>query len=105
MQKWFIAGRRSGQKVLLIHYEDLKKDRDIQLRKMMDFLNVHCTLSSQRILGQSFPAFHRTHFETDEAFDPYTTEQRDYILTVVRDTIGDLEDNHMQSEANLAQYL
>jgi len=68
----------NNQPILVIQYEKLKKNLDIELKRMLDFIehpytedDIQCTLQS----GMS--SFHRNH---TEQFDHYTPSQRQFIL-------------------------
>ena len=98
MRHWLIEGRRAGKEVLVVHYEQLQQNRDVQLKRVLRFLGIDMDFS----LAEDFGLFHRRH---KNDFKPYTSRQKQYIRTVIRNTIRELEQNHMKSEANLTQYL
>ena len=98
MHHWLIGGRKAGKEVLVVHYEELKYNRDTQLKRMLNFLG----LNSSKALDQDFGMFHRVH---KKEFEPYTKKQKQYVLTVIKNTMRELEQNHMKSEANLTEYI
>lgn len=98
MHQWLIGGRKAGKEILVVHYEDLRHNQDIQMKRMLNFLGVE----SRKTLNEDFSQFHRRHHRE---FEPYTRVQKLYVLTVIKNTIRELEQNHMKSEANLTQYL
>lgn len=98
IQQWLIGGRKDGKKVLVVHYEELKKNRATQIKRMLDFLE----LASSRRISQKLNIFQRQHLNH---FKPYTRKQETYVASILQDTMRDLEHNHMSSEVNLTQYL
>lgn len=99
LRHWLIEGRETGRKVLVVHYEQLKQDRDVQLKRILSFLGIDMSFS---LSEDDFGLFHRQHKKN---FEPYTKKQKQYVLTVIINTIRELEQNHMKSETNLTQYL
>ena len=68
--------------VLLVKYEDLKRDAYQEVERMVTFLDVNfVTTDVKKTLVESgFHAFHRNHTYT---FDPYTSEQKLYMNSVI----------------------
>lgn len=98
VQLWVIGGLKAGKQVMVVHYEELQRARNTQIIRMLKFLKQ----STSKQLMQEFNTFHRQH---SNEFEPYTNKQKNYVLSVVQDTIKDLAQNNMQSQINLTQYL
>ena len=86
--------------VLVIRYEDLKKDVSGNLRRMLDFLQVPYT--EQRLQEVGFKEFKRNH---SEEFDHYAREQRDFVRSVINDTLSVLKARGLSSVCNIEEYL
>ena len=98
IQHWLIEGGKAGNEVLVVHYEELKKNREIQVKRMLNFLGVNLSKAP----NQDFSTFHRRH---EKEFEPYTKKQKQYVLTAIRNTIRELEQSNIKSEVNLTQYV
>ena len=89
--------------VLVIRYEDLKKDTSGNLRRMLDFLQVPYTEQRlQDVITQGFDNFKRNH---SEEFDHYTREQREFVRSVINDTLSVLKARGLSSVCNIEEYL
>ena len=68
--------------VLLVKYEDLKRDTYQEVERMINFLNVKFLTAdvNETLKHDRFHAFHRNHTYT---FDHYTTEQKLYMNSVI----------------------
>ena len=89
--------------VLVIRYEDLKKDTSVSLRRMLDFLQVPYTEQRlQEVITQGFKEFKRKH---SEEFDHYTQEQRELVRSVINDTLSVLKARGLSSVCNIEEYL
>ena len=89
--------------VLVIRYEDLKKDTSVSLRRMLDFLQVPYTEQRlQEVITQGFKDFKRKH---SEEFDHYTREQREFVRSVINDTLSVLKARGLSSVCNIEEYL
>ena len=73
-------------------------NKNVQIKRMLDFLG----LKSFTAPIQDFSAFHRKH---KKEFEPYTKKQKQYIMTTIKNTIKELQWSHLQSKANLTQYI
>lgn len=72
----------SKRLVLVVQYENLRKNLDGELRRMLDFLehpyneeDIQCTVHS------AMDGFHRNHTRN---FDPYTPSQKQFVLQQLR---------------------
>ena len=66
--------------VLLVKYEDLKRDAISEVERMLMFLDIKVTTTVRGKLKNGFHAFHRNHTYT---FDHYTVEQKIYMNEVI----------------------
>lgn len=74
-----------GQRLLVVHYEELQKTLVPQLRRIMSFLNV--TLNEERLLcahGNQDGHFKRSGSKRP-SFDPFTPDMRSTIDSFIRD--------------------
>ena len=66
--------------MLLIKYEDLKKDPLQELERMLGFLDINFKDDMKDRIKNGFHAFHRNRTYT---FDHYTVEQKIYMNEVI----------------------
>ena len=69
-----------GNPVLLVKYEDLKKDPYQEVERMLTFLDMKVKDDVKDRLKNGFHTFHRNHTYT---FDHYTVEQKIYMNEVI----------------------
>jgi len=63
--------------VLVVEYEEMKKDVAKQLQRMLNFLeHPHTDKDIQCVLNKQLEAFHR---HKDKQFDPFTRKQRKLV--------------------------
>ena len=69
--------------VLIVKFEDLKKDTYQEVERILNFLNVKFLTAddNKTLVPDRLHAFHRNHTYT---FDHYTTEQKIYMNSVIR---------------------
>jgi len=70
--------------LLVVKYENLKSNLFMELKRMLDFLeipytdqDIECTVNS------NVESFHRQHH--DKSFDPYSPEQRKLIINIIKE--------------------
>lgn len=86
MQQWedmvnhLLVNVSDSNPVLLVKYEDLKKDLYQEVERMLMFLDVQVRNDWKDRLKNGFHAFHRNHTYT---FDHYTIEQKIYMNEVI----------------------
>ena len=67
--------------ILVVEYEELKKDVAKQLQHMLDFLeHPYTDRDIQCVLNKQMETFHR---HKDRQFDPFTVKQRKFIQTSI----------------------
>ena len=76
--------------VLLVKYEDLKRDAWGEVERMVDFLGEEMLPGAEQMLRDGFQTFHRNHNYT---FDHYTQDQIKYINSVIMRVAKQLELN------------
>lgn len=88
--------------VLLVKYEDLKRDSYGEVERMLSFLDVKFKDDYLREkLKNGFHAFHRNHTYT---FDHYTMEQKVYMNQVIN-RVSKLLQHHNIDYLPLQKYL
>ena len=77
----------------MVQYEKLKTDLDVELRRMLDFLehpytedDIQCTVHS------SMDGFHRKH---TKQLDPYTPSQTQFVLDKIHLVDNILRENNI----------
>lgn len=86
INNWVLDG--DVRPVLVVRYEDLKKDTATEVAKMLDFLNIEYTSRQdihQRIC-QGYTEFKRLHTAKDD-FEHFTQKQRDFIGSLINDVL------------------
>lgn len=96
-----IEGKTAGRKVLVVHYEDIKRDSKSQTKMMLDFLGVAMISTVEN----SFSQFHRQHNRSEKTFDPFTQNQRELVASTIKNTMTEVERNNLSSTINLNRYL
>lgn len=87
--------------VLLVKYEDLKKDPLQELERILGFLDIKFKNDMRDKLKNGFHAFHRNHTYT---FDHYTVEQKIYMNEVINRVSKHLQ-YHNIDYLNIQKYL
>ena len=92
--------------VLVIKYEDLKKDTVSQVKLMLKFL--HMPSNDDQYLEQrltaGFDAFQRSHY-MKENFEHYTANLKQFVQATIRSTIQLLEKNGLGEVLQMQDYL
>ena len=101
IQSWVVQGKRADREVLVVYYEDLKRDTKTHTKDMLNFLGIDV----MKTVGESFAKFHRKHNSSEEQFDPFTGEQRKLVMSIIQETIREIETNGLTSQINLSRYL
>ena len=104
-QKTIVKWGTSGHSVLVVRYEDLKKDYLTQVVRMLDFLkqNYMYTDLVKKLHG-GFDLFKRKHSVSDQ-FEHYTKEQKIKINAIIRETTEILKRHELDLLFQLRQYL
>ena len=91
--------------VIVIRYEDMKANMSRELRRMLDFLQVPYTEAQfQTVVNNGYEKFKRHHSPRDD-YDHYTSEQRAFVNSVIRNTHSVLEEYHLSETCNVYDYL
>lgn len=89
--------------VLVVMYEDLKKDTLTELKRMLDFLQVPYSRSRLiEVVSRGYSTYKRQHVEE---FDHYTTEQREVVCSAIERVSKALQENSLLVKANVSSYL
>ncbi len=102
---WFGSARQFNYSLLVVRYEDFKKDKVKEVSRMLDFLRQDYSrreLASR--LEDGFEKFHRPHTRDD--FDHYMEDQRVFVKTVITRTMEKLRSMNIDcEELKLNEYL
>ena len=89
--------------VLIVKYEDVKRNTEAELKRMLDFLQVPYSSSRlKEVVAKGYHVYRREHGET---FDHYTPGQRDTVRTVIERVIQSLRKHGLLFQANVSVYL
>ena len=105
IDKWFLDLHSLGHPVMVVRYEDLKRDTIKEVKRMLEFLKFTYDEQSlsKRLAEKASESFHRNH--TNNNFEYYTTEQRRYINSLLQETIQLLKQYQVEHLFNLHEYL
>ena len=111
-QKWknmiynHIIKRRPTHPLLVVRYEDLKRDLVGEVQRMLDFLDITIERDElvQRLQQNSFSKYHRNHTRSSQ-FNPYTPSQIKYWNSVIADMENSLQSNGITYFIPLRSYL
>ena len=104
-QKTIVKWSTSGHSVLVVRYEDLKKDYLTEVVRMLDFLKQNYMYADLVMkLRGGFDLFKRKHSVSDQ-FEHYTKEQKIKINTIIRETTEILKKHESDHLFQLRQYL
>ena len=113
IDNWVInTAKYHKHRVLVVMYEDLKGNEEPQILRMVKFLNMGGGFDNKSEdlpvtrPSQNFTAnFHRKHSSTEETFEPYTTQQKAYVLNIITQIQKKLEKHNLTSILNVSRYL
>ena len=89
--------------VLVVRFEDLKKDAVTEVKKMLDFLEFpYSELELEERVRDGYTQFLRSH---KDHFDHYTKEQTAHINKAIRTVIKRLQENNVMDSIGLLLYL
>ena len=105
--------------MLVVMYEDLKKNKNEQIHRMLKFLKVDSLddepndgsnasnlSATEKIPLKNFTTtFHRKHSSSEELFDPFTTAQKVHVLDMIYQTQKKLEKYHLTPVLDVSRYL
>ena len=97
---WIVNNHRHP--LLVVKYENLKKNTALELKRMLDFLQVpYSTSRLGEVVGRGYSAYKRKH---QEEFDHYTTDQRNVLRNVVERVSESLKNNDLLEVADVSSY-
>ena len=101
MKDWVTSHGRHA--ILVVKYEDLKKNATFQVKKILNFLQIPYKKGDvEARLAEGFNSFHRTH---KPDFEHYTPGQRERILRAIKDTIELLNNTRLSHVLDIHDYL
>lgn len=102
MLKHYIIDR-GNHPVLVVHFEDLKRDTFTEITRMLDFIQFpYSNHTLEQRLQDGYTQFRRRH---RDHFEHYTEEQRELLNSAIRDIIRQLRMNSITDLIGLQQYL
>ena len=100
---WLINNH--DHRVMVVKYEDLQKNVNSKVTKMLDFLGFPYSLTAvNKILANNYDEFHRKH-SNSTSFEHFTNEQKKFIYSVIQNTIDILESHKMIAICDIKDYL
>ena len=76
--------RKEARPVLVVFYEDLKRDTATDLKSMLDFLDYpYNTAQLNSTVQEGYSSYYRNHTDT---FEHYTPEQKAFVNKVILQT-------------------
>ena len=89
--------------VLIVKYEDVKKNTQTELRRMLNFLQVPYSSSRlKEVVARGYRMYRREH---SQSFDHYTPDQRDTVRSTIERVSKYLKANGLLDKANVTLYL
>ena len=103
MLKTWVLSSSNSHPVLVVRYEDLKKDTVTQVKRMLEFLKIpYNEKELLQKLANGFGTFQRIHHEE---FEHYTPELRNLVKLAISNTIKLLQHSHLGGELQMNDYL
>ena len=101
-----VIKRKPAHPLLVVRYEDLKRDSVREVQRMLDFLDVKIERDDlvNRLQQNSFSKYRRNHTRSSQ-FNPYTPSQIRYWNSVISDTEKSLQTNGITNFIPLRSYL
>ena len=97
----FLVGNQ-GHPVIVVRYEDLRLNIESELRRMLDFLQVPYHEAALRRVAQTDYTKYRRE---KQQMVYYTREQRDYVFSVVQETVNTLAERSSAHADSFEDYL
>ena len=92
-----------GHPLLVVRFEDLKKDAAAEIKRIMDFLKVpYSDGEVRKRLMEGFGGFQRKHHDE---YDHFMPEQRQSVLSVVQQTVHLLSNGNHHDSFGVEEYL
>ena len=104
--KWLGSARQLNYPLLVVRYEDLKRDKLEQVARMLDFLHQDYNRTELAAkLEAGTDDFHRKHSPTED-YDHFTEDQRSFVKSMIEDAMWKLQSMNVSSEElKLNEYL
>lgn len=83
--------------LLIVKYEDLIEDTSSVLMEMLDFLQVPYSSPAVQELAMNL--------NVEEISLTYTSDERDYINSIIKGTIESLRTSKLDTDCNLSLYI
>ena len=101
MTMWYGSAQTQHHPLLLVHYEDFKRDSLGQVLKILNFLHVDYNKGEVKMrLQGGFTAVQRNH---TTHFQHYTEDQTAYVTSMIASTMTELQ--AMGVELDLTKYM
>lgn len=97
------ASAWSTHPVLVVRFEDVREDMAREVRRMLAFLGVPFGEEDlRRRLAEDFTQFRRVR---SERFDPYTADQKQYVLRMIAQVVKEVGEANNGSSLGLERYM
>ena len=96
--KWYLHPATARHRIILVRFEDVKKDKLNEVKRMLEFLHVPNNESTlaEKLEGEFNTNFKREH---EEYFEHYTIPQKKYINNLILETIQMLKQHDLDQNA------
>ena len=94
----------TAESLLVVFYEDLKRELARELKRMVEFLDHPCTPEQlNRTVEEGYSAYYRNHTDT---FEHYTSDQKIFINNIIQLTTQVVQKtNHKNIVSHLKKYI
>lgn len=100
--KWIV--NTGGHPVLIVKYEKLKSEPIPEVKRMLDFLNINCSMEDlQRKIDEGYSMFHRKH--NTVKFEHFTPEQKSWVNSIIRNATVLLNEHDLSELIQLDDYI
>ena len=94
-----------NHRVMVVKYEDLKRNTNSEVTMMLDFLEYPYSLPAlTKRLARTYDEFHRRSSNAT-SFNHFTPEQQEFVNTVIRNTIRILQSHRLLEVCDIRDYL
>ena len=87
--------------VLVVKYESLQNNSLTESKRILDFLGTGYGMSYKQNVNDVLQTFHRKH---SNHFDHYTPFQRNFVLSIVKETVKVLQDSNLNKVIDIKDY-
>ncbi len=92
---------RNQHPVLVVKYESLQNDSISESKRILDFLGLSYGVVHTQKLNDASQTFHRKH---KDHFDHYTPSQRNFVHSIVTETVKILQDCDLSETIDIKDY-